>query len=129
MCCTAQEYKQVSLDQYRVYFPHMNTGVECHVLCCTSDLIHQFTIHHLQYTYQQQGLLIDLINLHSYILHCNNSVVQGDTKKRELLKNPTKIEEIQEKKIACSAECDSVALCSACNTHRVTQKNGNFCNA
>jgi hypothetical protein len=24
--------------------------------------------------------------------------VQGDTKKRELLKNPTKIEEIQEKK-------------------------------
>ena len=28
-----------------------------------------------------------------------NRVVQGDTKKRELLKNPTKIEEIQEKKI------------------------------
>ena len=26
-------------------------------------------------------------------------LVQGDTKKRELLKNPTKIEEIQEKKI------------------------------
>jgi len=25
--------------------------------------------------------------------------LQGDTKKRELLKNPTKIEEIQEKKI------------------------------
>ena len=25
--------------------------------------------------------------------------VQGDTKKRELLKNPTKIEEIQEKKL------------------------------
>ena len=25
-------------------------------------------------------------------------VIQGDTKKRELLKNPTKIEEIQEKK-------------------------------
>jgi len=25
-------------------------------------------------------------------------LVQGDTKKRELLKNPTKIEEIQEKK-------------------------------
>jgi len=25
-------------------------------------------------------------------------IVQGDTKKRELLKNPTKIEEIQEKK-------------------------------
>ena len=28
---------------------------------------------------------------------CRN--VQGETKKRELLKNPTKIEEIQEKKI------------------------------
>jgi hypothetical protein len=26
------------------------------------------------------------------------SVIQGDTKKQELLKNPTKIEEIQEKK-------------------------------
>ena len=26
------------------------------------------------------------------------SPIQGDTKKRELLKNPTKIEEIQEKK-------------------------------
>ena len=26
------------------------------------------------------------------------NIVQGDTKKRELLKNPTKIEEIQEKK-------------------------------
>jgi hypothetical protein len=26
-------------------------------------------------------------------------VIQDDTKKRELLKNPTKIEEIQEKKI------------------------------
>ena len=107
--------------------------------------------------------------------------VQGDTKKWELLKNPTKIEEIQEKKIidrnwtittcllrdsnsnyqclkitscrwrppprmhsftatthfkssrsfvsscvCCSAECDSVAFCRACNTHRVTQKNGKF---
>jgi len=29
----------------------------------------------------------------------DNINVQGDTKKRELLKNPTKIEEIQEKKI------------------------------
>ena len=28
-----------------------------------------------------------------------------------------------------SAECDSVAFCRACNTHRVTQKNGNFWNA
>ena len=27
------------------------------------------------------------------------TIVQGDTKKRELLKNPTKIEEIQEKKL------------------------------
>ena len=141
-------------------------------------------------------------------------VVQNDTKKRELLKTPTKIKEIQEKKIidrnwtittcllrdsnpnyqclkitscrwrppphmhsftaithfkssrsfvspcvccmicrmrlcrilplriskvpvllcypvcvACSAECDSVAFCRACNKHRVTQKNGNFWNA
>ena len=31
----------------------------------------------------------------SLIIHC---LIQGDTKKRELLKNPTKIEEIQEKK-------------------------------
>ena len=30
--------------------------------------------------------------------------VQGDTKKRELLKNPTKIEEIQEKKILTEIE-------------------------
>ena len=28
----------------------------------------------------------------------NDSDIQGDTKKRELLKNPTKIEEIKEKK-------------------------------
>ena len=27
---------------------------------------------------------------------------------------------------ACSAECYRVAICRACNTHRVTQKNGNF---
>ena len=116
----------------------------------------------------------------------NWCLIQGDTKKRELLKNPTKIEEIQEKKFInrnlttktcllrdsnpnyqclkitsfrwrppprmhsftatthfkssrsfvspyvcciCSAECDSVAFCRACNTHRVTQKNGNFWNA
>ena len=108
--------------------------------------------------------------------------IRGDTKKRELLKNPTKIEEIQGKKIidrnwtiktcllrnsnpnyqclkispvdgvllhvcilslplciskvpvllchpvcvACYIECDSVAFCRACNTHRVTEKNGNF---
>jgi hypothetical protein len=30
---------------------------------------------------------------------CFKEYVQDDTKKRELLKNPTKIEEIQEKKI------------------------------
>jgi len=35
------------MDQHRVYFPHMHTGVECHVLCCSADLIHQFTIHQL----------------------------------------------------------------------------------
>ena len=32
-----------------------------------------------------------------YLLH-DDEPIQGDTKKRELLKNPTKIEEIQEKK-------------------------------
>jgi len=31
--------------------------------------------------------------------------------------------------VACSAECDRVTFCRACNTHRVTQKNGNFWNA
>ena len=31
-------------------------------------------------------------------------VVQGDTKKRELLKNPTKIEEIQEKNLLTEIE-------------------------
>ena len=31
--------------------------------------------------------------------HFKEPLIQGDTKKRELLKNPTKIEEIQEKKI------------------------------
>ena len=31
--------------------------------------------------------------------------------------------------VACSAECDRVAFCRACNTHRVTQKNGNLWNA
>ena len=31
-------------------------------------------------------------------------IVQGDTKKREILKNPTKIEEIQEKKLLIEIE-------------------------
>ena len=31
-------------------------------------------------------------------------LVQGDTKNRELLKNPTKIEEIQEKKLLTEIE-------------------------
>ena len=31
--------------------------------------------------------------------------------------------------VASSAECDRVAFCRICNTHRVTQKNGNFWNA
>ena len=31
--------------------------------------------------------------------------------------------------VACSTECDSVTFCRACNTHRVTQKDGNFWNA
>ena len=34
----------------------------------------------------------------------SQSVVQGDTKKRELLKNTTKIEEIQEKKLLTEIE-------------------------
>ena len=33
-----------------------------------------------------------------------NAEVQDDTKKRELLKNPTKIEEIQEKKLLIEIE-------------------------
>ena len=33
-----------------------------------------------------------------------NNKIQRDTKKRELLKNPTKIEEIQEKKILIEIE-------------------------
>ena len=56
-------------------------------------------------------------NLHFY--SCTNSVpydinqitaklkveqIQSDTKKRELLKNPTKIEEIQEKKLLTEIE-------------------------
>ena len=32
------------------------------------------------------------------------SILQGDTKKRELLKNPTKIEEIQEKHLLTEIE-------------------------
>ena len=77
--------------------------------------------------------------------------VRGDTRKRELLKNPTKIEEIQEKKFIdrnwtittcllrhsnpnyqCCMFC-RMRLCrilqSMQHTHRVTQKNGNFWNA
>jgi len=57
-------------------------------------------------------------------MHLLLPLYTGYTKKRELLKTPTKIEEI-----ACSAECDRVAFCRACNTHRVTQQNGNFWNA
>ena len=36
--------------------------------------------------------------------------LQGDTKKRELLKNPTKIEEIQEKKILTENETLQLAF-------------------
>ena len=36
----------------------------------------------------------------AFLLH----IIQGDTKKRELLKNPTKIEEIQGKKILTEIE-------------------------
>ena len=34
----------------------------------------------------------------SIVIYITHLVIQCDTKKRELLKNPTKIEEIQEKK-------------------------------
>ena len=34
----------------------------------------------------------------------NDNIIQSDTKKRELLKNPTKIEEIQEKKLLTEIE-------------------------
>ena len=44
--------------------------------------------HEKRFYYTDQFSAVYLIN-----------VIQGDTKKRELLKNPTKIEEIQEKKI------------------------------
>ena len=65
-------------------------------------------------------------------------------KKRKPLKNPTKIEEIKEKKFidrnwtitTCLLReliqiinVWNVAFCRACNTQRVTQKNGNFWNA
>ena len=36
--------------------------------------------------------------------YVNTGKVQGNTKKRELLKNPTKIEEIQEKKLLTEIE-------------------------
>ena len=39
-----------------------------------------------------------------YILLEGYVLVQGDTKKRELVKNPTKIEEIQEKKLLTEIE-------------------------
>ena len=39
-----------------------------------------------------------------FYYNCSRSIIQGDTKKRELLKNPTKIEEIQEKKLLTETE-------------------------
>ena len=40
------------------------------------------------------------IQFQKFLEYCQGfTVVQGDTKKRELLKNPTKIEEIKKKKI------------------------------
>jgi hypothetical protein len=67
------------------------------------------------------SLLTNVIFLGYIHARLKRYIIQSDTKKRELLKNPTKIEEIQEKKII-----DRVAFCRACNTQRVTQKNGNF---
>ena len=45
--------------------------------------------------YKRVRLCLTQISVRSETL----SIVQSDTKKREILKNPTKIEEIQEKKI------------------------------
>jgi len=42
---------------------------------------------------------IPLINIFRTALLKSNPDIQNDTKKRELLKNPTKIEEIQEKNL------------------------------
>ena len=43
------------------------------------------------------GFCDDDNDKNSVTLGCQKSEVQGDTKKREILKNPTKIEEMQEK--------------------------------
>ena len=71
-------------------------------------------------------VLVNVLILTTYtISEIHKSLVQIYTewhKKRELLKNATKIEEIQEKK-------NIDRNCRACNTHRMTQKNGNFWNA
>jgi len=42
--------------------------------------------------------------MQSKLVEIKNIVIQSDTKKRELLKNPTKIEEIQEKKLLTEIE-------------------------
>ena len=66
------------------------------------------------------------------------TVIQGDTKNGNFWKTQQKLKKSKKKNywqklnhymVACSAECDGVAFCRACNTHRVTQKNGNFWNA
>ena len=41
---------------------------------------------------------------HLPIFYHNNTQLESDTKKREYLKNPTKIEEIQEKKLSIETE-------------------------
>ena len=45
-----------------------------------------------------------------YFNRCMHVSVQGDTKKRKLLKNPTKIEEIQEKKLLTEIELLQLAF-------------------
>ena len=42
---------------------------------------------------------IGISDIHNLLNYSVSEYIQSDTKKRELLKNPTKIEEIQEKKI------------------------------
>ena len=46
----------------------------------------------------------------AFFMNLKQIIIQGDTKKRELLKNPTKIEEIQEKKLLTEIELLQLAF-------------------
>jgi len=58
------------------------------VCVCSKDLF-----------FRDISLYLELQEIGEKVYFVDYCKVQGDTKKRELLKNPTKIEEIQEKKI------------------------------